>query len=60
MTYQIIRTYRNGNPSRIIKTGLDMAGVRAYFNRPQDAQTEWETQRAWEDQFKLESDDGNS
>ena len=60
MTYQIIRTYRNGQPSRTIETGLDMAGVQEYFNRPQDPQKQWQMQCEWEDNFKLESDDENS
>ena len=60
MTYQIIRTYRNGQPSRTIKTGLEMAEVQEYFNKPQDPQTEWEMQCEWEDTFKFEGDNENS
>ena len=55
MTCRIVRTYRNGNPSRTIETGLDMAGVREYFNKPQDAQTKWQKMCEWADEFKLES-----
>lgn len=56
MKYSIIRTYRNGQPTRTIKTGLTLAGVREYFDKPKDTQTAWEMDRAWQDDFKMENE----
>ena len=55
MKYEIVRTYYNGNPSRVILTGLDMAGVREYLNAPVECPQRREQQdREWSDNFKLE------